>query len=63
MLANAETASIDIRSASANVKDATTDLGVLRAEVDDNIRRVNVLITEINRRWPFARKPGEVKLP
>jgi phospholipid/cholesterol/gamma-HCH transport system substrate-binding protein len=30
--------------------------------VDDRIRKVNVLITEINRRWPFARKP-EVKLP
>jgi phospholipid/cholesterol/gamma-HCH transport system substrate-binding protein len=34
----------------------------LREEVDDRIRKVNVLINEINRRWPFARKP-EVKLP
>ncbi len=63
VLANAEPASIDIKGASANVKDATTDLGALRTEVDDSIRRVNVLIAEINRRWPFAPKPGEVRLP
>lgn len=62
VLANAQDASTDIKAASANVKDATTDLGALRAEVDDRIRKVNLLITEINRRWPFARKP-EVKLP
>jgi len=62
ILANAQAASADIKSASANVKDATTDLSALRAEVDDRIRKVNVLITQINQRWPFARKP-EIKLP
>ncbi|HWA12142.1 MAG TPA: MlaD family protein [Burkholderiales bacterium] len=62
ILATAQSASEDFKVVGANVKEATTDLAALRAEVDDRIRKVNVLITEINRRWPFARKP-EVKLP
>lgn len=62
ILATAQTASEDFKVVGANVKEATTDLGALRAEVDDRIRKVNVLINEINRRWPFARKPV-VKLP
>ena len=62
ILANAQTASEDFKTIGNNVKEATTDLGALRAEVDDRIRKVNGLITEINRRWPFARKP-EVRLP
>ena len=41
----------------------TTDLGALRVEVDDSIRKVNGLIDEINRKWPFARKPQPIKLP
>jgi phospholipid/cholesterol/gamma-HCH transport system substrate-binding protein len=47
---------------SADVKGATTDLAVLRAEVDDSLTKVNHLINEINRKWPFARDV-EVKLP
>jgi phospholipid/cholesterol/gamma-HCH transport system substrate-binding protein len=62
ILASAQSASDDFKAIGANVREATTDLGALRAEVDDRIRKVNVLINEINRRWPFARKP-EVKLP
>jgi phospholipid/cholesterol/gamma-HCH transport system substrate-binding protein len=62
ILASAQTASDDFKIVGANVKEATTDLGALRAEVDDRIRKVNVLINQINQRWPFARKP-EVKLP
>lgn len=62
ILASAQTASEDFKVIGANVKEATVDLGALRAEVDDRIRKVNGLISEINRRWPFARKP-EVKLP
>lgn len=47
---------------SADVKMATTDIAVLRAEVDDSLTKVNHLINEINRKWPFAREV-EVKLP
>ncbi|MDD3528249.1 MAG: MlaD family protein [Gallionellaceae bacterium] len=47
---------------SADVKAATTDIAVLRAEVDDSLTKVNHLINEINRKWPFAREV-EVKLP
>jgi phospholipid/cholesterol/gamma-HCH transport system substrate-binding protein len=62
VLADAQSASADMKSAAANVKGATADLSQLRTEVDESIRRVNVLITEINRKWPFARKT-EIKLP
>jgi len=47
---------------SANVKDGTQDIAKLRAEIDDAVRQANALITEINKKWPFARNP-EVKLP
>lgn len=47
---------------SANVKEATVDMAALRAEVDDSLAKVNGLINEINRKWPFARDV-EVKLP
>ena len=62
VLATAQASTAEIKSAATNVKDATTDLGVLRVEVDDSIRKVNGLIDEINRKWPFARKT-EIKLP
>jgi len=62
VLANAQSASADGKAAAANIKGATTDLAALRTEVDDSIRKVGVLIDEINRRWPFARK-NEIKLP
>jgi phospholipid/cholesterol/gamma-HCH transport system substrate-binding protein len=47
---------------SANVKEGTTDLARLRSEIDDAVRKVNGLVNEINKKWPFARDP-EVKLP
>ncbi|MHB1093058.1 MlaD family protein [Thiobacillus sp.] len=47
---------------SANVKDGTQDIAQLRAEIDDAVRKANDLVSEINKKWPFARKP-EVKLP
>jgi phospholipid/cholesterol/gamma-HCH transport system substrate-binding protein len=47
---------------SANVKEGTTDLARLRTEIDDAVRKVNGLVNEINKKWPFARDP-EVKLP
>ena len=62
VLATAQAGTTEIKNAATNVKDATTDLGALRTEVDGSIRKVNGLIDEINRKWPFARKT-EIKLP
>jgi phospholipid/cholesterol/gamma-HCH transport system substrate-binding protein len=46
----------------ANTREATTDLGALRAEVESSLRKVEHLVNEINRKWPFARD-AELKLP
>jgi phospholipid/cholesterol/gamma-HCH transport system substrate-binding protein len=62
VLATAQAGTTEAKTAATNVKEATADLGMLRTEVDDSIRKVNGLIDEINRKWPFARKP-EIKLP
>ncbi|TFW24693.1 MCE family protein [Massilia arenosa] len=53
---------VEAQGAAANVKAGTKDLGVLRSEVDASLRKVNQLVDEINRKWPFARH-NEVKLP
>ena len=52
----------DAQTIAGNAKAATTDLGALRAEVDANLRRIQQLVNEINRKWPFAREV-EIKLP
>jgi len=52
----------DAQKISASAREATTDLGALRSEVEASLRRVNSLIDEVNRKWPFARDT-EVKLP
>ena len=39
-----------------------TDLGALRSEVDANLRKVESLLNDINRKWPFG-KESELKLP
>lgn len=62
ILATAQAGTSEVKTAATNVREATADLGALRGEVDDSIRKVNVLIDEINRKWPFARKQ-EIKLP
>ena len=62
VLATAQATTTEIKTAASTVKDATTDLGALRMEVDGSIRKVNGLIDEINRKWPFARK-AQIKLP
>jgi phospholipid/cholesterol/gamma-HCH transport system substrate-binding protein len=62
VLAIAQAGTKEAKTAATNVREATADLGALRGEVDDSIRKVNVLIEEINRKWPFARKQ-EIKLP
>ena len=52
----------DAQVVAGNAKVATTDLGALRAEVDASLRKVEALVDEINRKWPFARDM-ELKLP
>ena len=52
----------EARGLVANVRNATTDLGILRTEVDASLRKINSMVDEINRKWPFARD-REIKLP
>ncbi|MFP8777529.1 MlaD family protein [Hydrogenophaga sp. RWCD_12] len=46
---------IDAQGIAANTREATTDLGQLRAEVDASLRKVESLINEVNRLWPLKR--------
>ena len=62
ILANAQTASADVTKITGNVAAATADMGRLRLEIDDSVRKVNHLINEINKKWPFARDV-EIKTP
>ncbi len=52
----------EAQAVGANAREATNDLGALRAEVESNLRKVESLVNEINRKWPFARDT-ELKLP
>lgn len=52
----------DTKIITANTKDATQDLIILRQEVDANLRKIDSLVNDINRKWPFARDT-EIKLP
>lgn len=45
-----------------NARAATTDLGALRAEIEISLRKIQHLVDEVNRKWPFARD-AELKLP
>lgn len=56
---------LEAQAVGANARVATQDLGPLRAEVEANLRKVQGLLTEVNRKWPFARDPreAEIKLP
>ena len=53
---------VEAKAVGANARVATEDLGTLRAEVESNLRKVEGLINEINRKWPFKRDT-EIKLP
>jgi phospholipid/cholesterol/gamma-HCH transport system substrate-binding protein len=53
---------VEAQGVAANARDATGDLGTLRGEVEASLRKVEGLINEINRKWPFARET-ELKLP
>ena len=53
---------VEAQAVGANAKEATADLGTLRAEVESSLRRVEQLVNEINKKWPFKRDT-EIKLP
>jgi phospholipid/cholesterol/gamma-HCH transport system substrate-binding protein len=52
----------DAQSVGSNAKAATADLAQLRAEVDENMRKISRLVDEMNRKWPFQRETG-ITLP
>lgn len=52
----------EAQAVGSNTRIATADLGILRTEVEANLRQINLLTHEINRKWPFARD-SEIKLP
>ena len=54
---------VEAQAVGANARVATEDLGALRGEVDASLRKVNRLVDQINRKWPFAGKTEEIKLP
>ncbi|MDP2788258.1 MAG: MlaD family protein [Pseudomonadota bacterium] len=56
LLANAQSASADLPKITGNVRAATADMTQLRTEIDDSVRKVNHLINEMNKKWPFARE-------
>ena len=45
----------EAQAVATNARVATTDLGALRGEVDATVRKVEQLVDEVNRKWPFAR--------
>lgn len=53
---------VEAQAAASNTREATADLGALRGEVESSLRRVEQLVNEINRKWPFKRDT-EIKLP
>ena len=53
---------VEAQAVGANARVATQDLGRLRGEVDASLRKVNRLVEQINRKWPF-KSESEIKLP
>ena len=61
-LARVDAVLVEAQAVGANARVATQDLGSLRGEVDASLRKVNRLVDELNRKWPFAKKT-EITLP
>ena len=55
----------DAQAITGNAKAATADLGALRADVDANLRKVESMLNDINKKWPFSMSgnQAEIKLP
>jgi phospholipid/cholesterol/gamma-HCH transport system substrate-binding protein len=52
----------EAQATARNVRVATDELDVLRGEVESSLRKVDGLVNEVNRKWPFKRD-AELKLP
>ncbi|WP_075792032.1 MlaD family protein [Massilia putida] len=61
-LQKADAVLAEAQAVAKNAHAATDDLGHLRGEVDASLRKVNRLVDEINRKWPF-KHDTEIKLP
>lgn len=61
-LQQVEAVLVEAQGIASNTREATTDLGALRAEVESSLRQIESLVNDINRRWPFARET-EIRLP
>lgn len=61
-LAKVDAVLVEAQGIGANVRGATSDLGTLRGEVEANLRKLEGMINELNRKWPLARD-ADVKLP
>lgn len=53
---------VEAQAVGANLRTGTADLGDLRAEVEANLRRIEDMINDLNRKFPFA-KSHKVELP
>ncbi len=53
---------VEVEGIASNTREATSDLGTLRGDVESSLRKVESLINDINRKWPFKSNP-EIKLP
>lgn len=54
---------LEAQAVGQNARLASDDLGALRGEVDASLRKVNRLVDQVNRTWPFGAQPEEIKLP
>ncbi|GGH56481.1 hypothetical protein GCM10010975_15200 [Comamonas phosphati] len=61
-LAKVDAVLAEAQAVGSNAREATTDLGALRAEVESNLMRLESVLNDLQRKWPFAHKP-ELKLP
>ena len=61
-LQRADAVLAEAQGVAKNVRSATTDLDVLRAEVEASLRKLDRMVDEINRKWPFSRDT-ELRLP
>ncbi len=61
-LKRVDTILVDAQAIAGNARAATVDLGALRSEVDASLRKVEQLVNEVNRKWPFARET-KIELP
>ena len=53
----------DVQVVAGNARDASANLGDLRADVESSLAKIDGLINTINSKWPFAPKDKQVRLP